>query len=124
MLDDNFSMNPDSELSDLLVSVIPVTPRHTVDEVAQLLLAPENKKLLCMPVVEEDGILVGTLNRQRIQNIYVARFGRELYGRKPVTQVMNTNPLIVNIDQSIENAAQYVSQKIEIPIAEDFVLIK
>ncbi|KOR27293.1 ATPase, partial [Achromatium sp. WMS1] len=37
---------------------------------------------------------------------------------------MNTNPLIVNIDQSIENAAQYVSQKIEIPIAEDFVLIK
>ncbi|KOR33420.1 ATPase [Achromatium sp. WMS3] len=115
---------PDAELSSLLFSIKPVTPQHTVDEVAQLLLAPEHKKLLCIPIVEYDGTVVGTLNRQRIQKIYVARFGRELYGRKAVTKVMNPHPLIVDVSQSVANAAQYISEKIEVPISEDFIITK
>lgn len=117
-------MKSNDNISTLLVAVTPVTPNHTINDVAQLFLVPENKKLLCFPIVGNDGLLIGTLSRQRLQDIFMARFGRELYGRHKVTKVMNTTPLMVETKLSLEDAAELVSSKIEVPITEDFIIVE
>jgi signal transduction histidine kinase len=116
-------MKSDNSISTLIIAAMSVTPNHTINDVAQLFLLPENKKLLCLPIINDNGLLLGTLSRQRLQEIFMARFGRELYGRHKVTKVMNSTPLMVEKNSSIEDAAEYVSTKIEVPITEDFVIV-
>lgn len=116
-------MNLNDGVAALLIAVKPVRPNQTVNDAAQLFLATENKKSLCLPIVDANEKLIGTLSRQRLQEIFMARFGRDLYGRHSVTKVMNATPLVVEKSLSLDAAAEYVAAKIEVPITEDFIIV-
>jgi signal transduction histidine kinase len=64
------------------------------------------------------------VSRQHFNSIFLQRFGRDLWGRRPVADLMNRQPLLVDIDQSLEAAAQFVSTRMGSPISEDFVLMR
>lgn len=115
-------MNINEGITTLLLAVPPVLPYNTVNEVAQLFLSAANKRLLCLPIVNNDGQLMGTISRQRMQSIFMTRFGRELFGRNKITGVMNSNPLVVDKSLSLASAAEHVSAKIDVPITEDFII--
>jgi signal transduction histidine kinase len=110
-----------SSLAALLRQVLPIAPSMTVAELADIIQRPEYAGLLCLPVVD-NGEPLGTVSRNQLTDIFMLRFGRELYGNRSVTEVMNYQPLLVADDLPLEAAAQYVAANIGTPISEDFII--
>ncbi len=103
--------------------VQPIAPTTTVVEVAEIIQRREYAGLLCLPVVDR-GQPLGTVSRNQLTDVFMLRFGRELYGNRPVTEVMNRKPLLVADDLPLEAAAQYVAANIGSPISEDFLITR
>lgn len=59
-----------------------------------------------------------------MQGIFLTRYGRELLGRKPVTAVMNRQPLVVDLDSDMETASHYITTHVRFPITEDFIFAR
>jgi len=112
-----------TDLAALLRKVQPIAPRVTVAEVADIIQRREYAGLLCLPVVEH-GLPLGTVSRNQLTDIFTMRFGRELYGNRPVAEVMSRKPLLVADDLALETAAQYVAANIGSPISEDFLITR
>lgn len=115
-------MNSDT-ISSLRLEIDPITPQHTLDDVSALFLSDDFGHLLSLPIVEKDRP-VGMISRYALMQVYLKHFGRELYGRKPVTELMNGSPLIVSLHEPIESAAQHVAANIPFPITEDFIVVE
>jgi len=94
----------------LLISVPPITTEMNNDEVysrfnVQLVLES-------LPVVEQ-GAPVGIITRDRLIDAYARPYWRELYGKKSCILFMDSAPLVVdkNISlQELSNAAVSVGQ--------------
>jgi len=110
-------------LASLLNSVAPLSPDHTVNEVGELLLADSYGRFLSLPVVVERQP-VGSLSRAKLQNIFMHKYGREIHGRKRVGEVMNPSPLIVEVEQPMEEASRYVTRNVQSPVTEDFIVTR
>lgn len=106
----------------LAKTVEPLAPDKTLNEASEIFLADKFRHLLSMPIVQ-DGRPVGMLSRYHLMRVMMKLYGRELYGKRPVTEAMNTKPVIVDINQSLEAAAQHIIRNIEFPITEDFILV-
>jgi len=111
-------------LSNLLIKIPPISPDMTIDQVGDMLLSnDEYNNLLSLPVTY-DGRVLGIISRYQLMNVFMKRFGRDLFGKKRVEELMNCQPLILEVDASIEAASQYVTQNMSFPITEDFILTK
>lgn len=106
------------------LSVEPILSQSTVAQAADQILLPQNTGMLSLPVVDEHGKVLGDISRHQLNNIFMRRFGRELYGARRITQVMNTEPLVVEMSASLEAAAEYVTANIRSPLTEDFILVE
>lgn len=84
-------MSP-SALSRLLRPVEPLTPAMSISDVADRLLMPEHRAFLSLPVVDDERRVLGLVSRYTLQDIFMQRFGRDLWGRHPVRDVMNRAP--------------------------------
>ncbi|MDF3936117.1 sensor histidine kinase [Pseudomonas citronellolis] len=112
-----------SALHELLRAVEPLQAQMSVSDVADRLLSAEQRAYLSLPVVDEQGRPLGLASRYTLQDIFMQRFGRDLWGRRPVRDLMNASPLVVAIDASLEQAAQQVTAQLKYPITEDFILV-
>ncbi|MES2491292.1 MAG: ATP-binding protein [Pseudomonadota bacterium] len=110
-----------SEIAALLTRAAPLNPQTSINDVGELFLQKEYAGLLSLPVVQ-GGMVIGSISRYQMIEIFMSRFGRELYGNRPITQIMNTQPLQVGINQPLEVAAQHVAANIRTPISEDFIV--
>lgn len=115
------SLKPTREIATLLTRVPAISPGTRISDVADLFLNDTYARLLSLPVVDK-GVPVGSISRYQMINIFLMRFGREIYGAKPVSQVMNAQPLLVPIEQPLDAAAQHVARNIGTPITEDFII--
>lgn len=71
----------------------PVAPSTTCHEVFELfMLDPDS---LCVAVVQ-DGHVLGLVNRQDFVLRYTYQLGPDLYGRRPITHLMDASPVIVD----------------------------
>lgn len=77
---------------------------------------------LSVPVVDADGLVLGSISRYQLNSIFLKNFGRELYGSRPVTQFMNADCLRVEVGISLADAAQYVTTNMQTPLSEDFIV--
>ena len=112
----------DAALAALLIPVTPLTPRCSVAEAGERFLDPAHANLLSLPIVDA-GRVLGCITRHELMlRVYMAPYGRELHGRRPVTTLMNAQPLSLSLDTSIEAAGQLIGQRLRRPITEDFVL--
>jgi two-component system cell cycle sensor histidine kinase PleC len=84
---------------DLAKPVAPFLPDVSCAEVFDRLLSTGD--LLNVPVVDR-GRAVGLVNRLDFMLTYVRMYGREIYGRKPVTALMGRSPVIVDAAASCE----------------------
>ncbi|NWL78790.1 ATPase [Pseudomonas taiwanensis] len=95
----------------------------SISDVADRLLTPEHKAFLSLPVVDAQGKPLGLVSRYTLQDIFMQRFGRDLWGRRPVGDVMNPVPLTVALASGLEPAAKQVTAQLQYPITEDFILV-
>lgn len=108
-------------MQSLLVNLTPLTPEHTINDVGEMLLLDNYKRFLSLPVVEA-GKPIGCVSRDIMQSIYLKVFGREVHSRKPVTAIMNANPLVVEYKQPMERVSEYITSHVRFPITEDFII--
>ncbi len=113
----------DANLSSLVKTIDPLTPEASINEVSELFLAPETQQLLSIPIVQR-GRVVGIVSRYQLMKIYMKMYGREVYGRRPVSSMMNATPLLVEFGQSIEEASHLITERMQFPIMDDFVIIE
>lgn len=110
-------------IRDLLLPIAGVSPDTQINDVADGFLTDAWRHLLCLPVVENNQV-IGTISRYAIMRIFVQKFGREVFGTRPVTDFINRTPLLVESDEDIEKASRIVREKIQHPITEDFVIVE
>ncbi len=110
-------------LQSLMRDVNPLAASTSINEVADLFLAAEHRAFLSLPIVDGNNRPLGLVSRVTLQDIFMQRFGRDLRGRHPVGDVMNTAPLIVSLEANLEEASKQVTAQLQYPITEDFILI-
>lgn len=75
-----------------------------------------------LAVIDEQGVPVGVLSRQRILALVGKRFGFDLYGRQPVAKVMHPAPLCVEASTPLERVSRKVTGRERELRDEDFVV--
>ena len=87
------------DIGDLVSSIAPVRPDQTCGEVYEIFSADESCFALA---VVDASIPVGLVNRHDMTLLLADRFGRPLYERKPITHLMDPDPLIVEMGEDID----------------------
>ena len=100
-----------------------LSPECPLEDVVEFFSDPKFSKLLSLPVVE-NGRPIGVLSRYRFMDIYLKRYARELYGKKPIRNFINDKPLLVELEQPLAEAAQHVAANMQFPLTEDFIVTR
>ena len=111
-----------SRLRDLLRDIPGLAPGDTINDVADRFLDPRHEPILSLPIVHGNQP-IGMISRYRLNQIFLKRFGRELYGHRPVTDFMESSPWIIDIGQDIASAAAHVSAHMRLPLSMDFIIV-
>lgn len=99
---------------DLCVYIEPVPPDVTLAEAWEHLQKEVN--VFSLPVVH-DGQPLGLLHRWRVLELYGSQFGRSLYEKRPVINVISRDSLVVEQDSTLDE----ISRRL---IEEDFHYLK
>ena len=90
----------------LLLRVPPVDPAVTVAEVFERLT--QQPELIAIPVVSGE-TPVGIVFRHRMIESFARPYTRELYGKKPVTQFMDSAPLVMEMDTDLYELSRLIA---------------
>lgn len=99
--------------------VEPVSPETFNDEVYRRF--DDDPELMSMPVVRDE-TLIGMINRHEMVDRMARPFHRELYGRKPCVQFMDSSPLCIDETSTIQDAALIVSRSARRHIYDGFIV--
>lgn len=83
-----------------------IAPATPVEEVGELFRTSVELEML--PVVDE-GRPVGVVERNSFMQVFASRFGRELYGRRPIAQFMNPDPLVAEVGDAVESVSRLLT---------------
>jgi signal transduction histidine kinase len=111
-----------ADLELLVQSAAPIAPDMPVLDVAERVLDAANAHLLSLPIVAR-GVPVGSISRYELMRIYLMPYGRELYGKRPVSALMNRRPLVLGVATPLDEAARAIAAHIGNPITEDFIVV-
>jgi len=116
-------MSAIQSLTALLKLVEPLSPEMTISDVADQLLLPDFKAFLSLPVVDKQQRPLGLVSRYRLQDIFMQRFGRDLWGKRSATEAANPDSLVIPLNTPLDEAARIVTAQLQYPITEDFILV-
>jgi two-component system cell cycle sensor histidine kinase PleC len=83
----------------------------------------EDQSLIAIPVVK-DGIPIGLLKRMSFMLVLAGRFGRALFERKPVTELMDESPLIVEYGSPIDTINSFLLTHGEAAVQTGFIFVE
>ncbi|OUD14277.1 ATP-binding protein [Thioflexithrix psekupsensis] len=106
-------------MSNLILERTFIPPESSLEDVGKLFIA--HPDLHSLPVVQQQ-IPIGIVHRYQLMDVYLSSYGRELHGRKQIVRFMDANPLIIESHLPIEIASQYITNNMQHPIAQDFII--
>ena len=112
-------------MSALRAFAVPVpvfTPDATINEVGERMLQADLANALSVAVVNAAGVPVGMISRHQLNDIFMKKFGRDLFGSRPVRDFMRADVLSVEMDSSLSAAASFITAHMHFPLSEDFVI--
>lgn len=80
-----------------------------------------DSSLLAVPVVDNLRVC-GLLERHSLLDLFSQRYGRELYGRRPIAQIMNPRPLCVEEDQPLAEVSRRLTEGQGANLSQHFVV--
>ncbi len=92
-------------VANLVKFVSPVSMESTNDEVFALF--EKNPKLYSVPVVNQ-GVPVGLIGRYAMIDRFARRYGKELFGKRTCTMMMEPSPLIVDRSTSLHELSSQI----------------
>ncbi|HEU5398471.1 MAG TPA: CBS domain-containing protein, partial [Gammaproteobacteria bacterium] len=114
-------MSESTQLKQLMIAAQGIPPDVRVADVADLFMDENNGKLLSLPVLDGDKPL-GVISRARMQEVLFRQYGRELFGKRPVTAIMNGTPVMIEADIGLTEASKTVTARLQFPVTEDFII--
>lgn len=113
---------PGRSIGSLARAVTPVQQDVTVNEVAQRLHAEQ--EVMSLAVVDEQQRPVGLIIRHRLLGLLSQRFGPELHARRLIHEVMQSSPLRVEADETLEGVSAKVTGREGSDRDEDFIITR
>lgn len=93
----------------LLNELEPLRTTDKLDRAAELF--QKNVKLIALPVVNDINQVAGMLWRDEFMTLYASQFGRELHGRKLITEFIDNKPLVVETDLPLKNLSYQITSQ-------------
>lgn len=112
-----------NEIYSLINPIEAISPECALEDFAELFSHPKYANLLSLPIVE-NGRPIGVISRYRFMDIYLKRYARELHGKRPIRHFINAQPLLIEVDQPLTEAAQHVAANMKFPLTEDFIVTR
>ena len=103
----------------LVMSAPIVTPQTASGDVLELMM--QHPELHAVPVVH-NGIPVGIIHRPALLDRFIGLYGRELYGKKPCSDFMDSDPLIVDKATHMTELSELVVKKGKQAFTQGFVI--
>ncbi|MCV6636168.1 ATP-binding protein [Candidatus Albibeggiatoa sp. nov. NOAA] len=110
---------PLATVESLIIPRAHVKPEHTVEKVGKMFLS--HPHLQSIPVVHKK-TPVGIVHRYQLMDIYLSAYGRDLHGRKPILQFMDSNPVVIEDDLPVEAASKFITQNMQFAASQDFII--
>jgi len=107
------------QIGQLKFDIPAVTPEMLVEEVATIF--DENEHWFSIAVVSE-GVPIGIVKRSRLLQKLSKPFGRDLYVKKPVSQILDESFIQVERHIRLEKVSQMITQRNRSHLEEDFVI--
>jgi diguanylate cyclase (GGDEF)-like protein len=114
--------DPPATAGDLAVEVAPIDPAMRVSTFVRLV--QERSHCAAFPVVDEAGVPVGIIWRDRFLVMYSRPLHPEVLARKPVSTIMDTTPLIVDARLRLEQTSRLVTRKSRIHGTDQFIIVR
>jgi sigma-B regulation protein RsbU (phosphoserine phosphatase) len=108
-------------ISTLAVQRTPIDPKRTVEAVSRLFLS--DHELQSIPVLYHE-TPIGIVYRHQLMDIFLRPFGRDLHGKKPISQFMDCKPLLIEEQTSLQNASQYITRNMRLSATQDFIITR
>ena len=93
----------------LLTDLIPITVHDNVAFVGDRFL--NTTELTALPVINTDNSVAGIVWRNQIMNLYASRYGREIYGKRPITAFMDSEPMLADINLPLKTFSQRITSQ-------------
>src|ERR1035437_6171276 len=111
------------DIPGLVNSIEAITPDRSAAEVAELFSSPVYAEVLSLPLVK-NGRFVGVISRYHFLDMYLKQFARELHGKRPIRNFINDEPLLVEFDLTLAEAALLVAENMQFSLTEDFIVTR
>ncbi len=82
-------------------------PTDTINTVADAFLSTVYQNCLSVAVVNEQQQVVGMISRHQLNDIFLKKFGRDLFGERSVSDFMRRDVLAVDVGCSLSTAAAF-----------------
>lgn len=99
----------------------PMTPEISLENAAELIR--KNPDLMSLPIVNDEGIPMGIVTRNKVLELFMGRYGRELYAKKPISAFMD-KPIIVESRSSIQDVSRLITGDTNLDIGMDFIVVQ
>jgi EAL domain-containing protein (putative c-di-GMP-specific phosphodiesterase class I)/GGDEF domain-containing protein len=105
----------------LVVAVEPVSPATTIDRV--LARFAEQESLRTLPIVSGRRP-VGSVRKGELLELMSRPFSHEIYARKPVSRIMNCDPVAIDASAPLQQASRMVTHAARLRLDEDFLITR
>lgn len=104
-------MAPEHDIANATVEGLLRPVRAVSEETSSLIVLEQfhkDKKLYAIPVVNDKDRPLGIVLRQDLTEYFSKPYTKELKGKKPISSLMDSNPVIVDIKTGIEDVARII----------------
>ncbi|MEQ8747002.1 ATP-binding protein [Pyruvatibacter sp.] len=109
------------QIDQLIERRAPVTSSAKCHEVYEIFM--HDPDAMCVAVVD-DGLVAGMVNRQDFVLRYSYQFGPDLYGRRPISHLMDPSPLIVDTDVAFDTLTGRIGGARASDLLRSFVVVE
>lgn len=103
---DNWPSAPNATLRSLIHYVEPLSHlSRSVDVLDHFVANPELHSIV---LIDQEQTPIGIIDRGKISEIFLRSFSRDLLHKQQISEIMDTNPIIVDIDTSIDDIARII----------------
>ncbi|MDO9104991.1 MAG: EAL domain-containing protein [Methylovulum sp.] len=121
-LDGSYNQNQSATVKQLLHYVDPIPVQQRCLDVLNIFI--EDKSLFTAPVINDNNVPVGLIDRGRLTEIFFKPYARDLHHRKLIGEIMTTDPVIVDINTSIDDLANITINAGMRHMANGFIIVE
>jgi len=111
----------EGQIGALQLPIEAVSPNTRAELVFERL--QKDPALMAVPVID-NGVVLGICERNAMLQRFSIRYGHELYGSKPIRQVMNDKPLVIDVTTPLDTVSPLVTKRPSLTLYEPVILVQ